>query len=432
LNITGWSAVSPYGLGRAAFAEGMLARRRTAVALDPGQWPVPDAHACLVPQFDPRTALGRKGTRTMNRVTGLAVAAVGHLAGDSDGQTSSGPTAFHSTPRSARHHPTLDPSFDPALNLASPVGDTALVLGTTTGSVQSMMDFTRASLTGERPFDVEPAAIPNSVLNCAAAQCAIWHRIQGPNTTLACGRPSGLLALAYARRLLLGGRATAVLCGGAEEYSPARSWLAHHSRGGSPALLGEGAAILRVELTDGPGTLASVLAVESRVRLCDTIPGAPTPATAHAAHAAHSAHVAHSGSAHPRSTHSSSPPPRLTPPIPAEVNLAAVVAATVRRALDRAGVSPRNVWAAVPSGLSEGERAALDGLVEPAALDRVPPTAELLGDTGAASAAFQLAATLAAGQDAPGQVAVITSVDVDGVVAAAVLRLGPSVSWAGV
>ena len=193
MNITAWSAVSGYGHGRAAFTEGVLAGRRTAAGLDPGRWPAPgpEPKAGLVPQFDPRTALGRKGTRTMNRVTGLAVAAVGELADD--------------------------PAADKA--------GLALVLGTTTGSVQSMMDFTRASLTGERPFDVEPAVIPNSVMNCAAAQCAIWHRIQGPNITLAGGRPSGLLALAYARRLLLAERADAVLCGAAEEYSPARSWL---------------------------------------------------------------------------------------------------------------------------------------------------------------------------------------------------------------
>jgi len=54
----------------------------------------------------------------------------------------------------------------------------------------------------------------------------------------------------------------------------------------------------------------------------------------------------------------------------------------------------------------------------------VPPTADLLGDTGAASAAFQLTATLAAGEEEPGRIAVLTSVDVDGVVVAAVLRLG--------
>jgi len=409
VNITAWSTVSPYGLGRAAFTAGLLARRPTAVALDPGQWQVPDARACLVPQFDPRTTLGLKGTRTMNRVTGLAVTAVGDLAQDLGAPA--GP---------------IDDPMDPAADgimpgsMAGSMPRTALVLGTTTGSVQSMMDFTRSSLTGERPFDVEPAAIPNSVMNCAAAQCAIWHHIQGPNTTLACGRPSGLLALAYARRLLLGGRAETVLCGGAEEYSPARSWLEHHSRDGEPALLGEGAAILRVEFTDGPDTLATVLAVESRVCL-------PTSSgTGRASRA-----VTYTlGAAATATLTATAPAPANTRPTSAnrtalaETDVAATVAEAVRRALGRAGVAPRNVWAAVPSGHSEGESAALRELFGTAALERVPATGDLLGDTGAASAAFQLTATLAAGADESGRVAVITSVDPGGAVAAAVLRLG--------
>ena len=346
LTVTGWSAVSPYGMGRDAFTEGVLAGRRTDTAVEPGR--VPDARACLVPDFDVREVLGRKGTRAMNRVTGLAVTAVGALA-DPGGE---GP-------------------------------GTALVLGTTTGSLQSMMDFTRDSLTGDRPFDVDPTLIPNSVMNCAAAQCAIWHRIEGPNTTLACGRPSGLLALAYARRLLVNGRARTALCGATEEYTRARSWIEHHNRDAVPALLGEGAAVLRVRLGGGAGpegvgdAHAAVLALQSRMRL----PGAST---------------------------------------------AAVVGTVVRQALAASEVTPHQVWAAVPSGLCAGESEALEDVLGAEALTRVPLTSDLLGDTGAASASFQLATALAMSGEAPGRLAVVTSVDPDGMVAAAVLRLaGP-------
>jgi 3-oxoacyl-[acyl-carrier-protein] synthase II len=253
--------------------------------------------------------------------------------------------------------------------------DTALVLGTTTGSLQSMMDFTRDSLTGDRPFDVDPTLIPNSVMNCAAAQCAIRHRIEGPNTTLACGRPSGLLALAYGRRLLVNGRADSALCGAAEEYTAARSWIEHHNRGGAPTLLGEGAAVLRVRLGTADDVRESaVLALHSRMRL----PGAST---------------------------------------------AAVVAAVVRQALDRAGLTPDQVWAAVPSGLCAEETGALESVLGAEAVRQLPLTSELLGDTGAASAAFQLVAALATADRAPGRIAVVTSADPDGMVAAAVLRL---------
>ncbi|MHA6761114.1 beta-ketoacyl synthase N-terminal-like domain-containing protein [Streptacidiphilus sp. PAMC 29251] len=351
LTVTGWSAVSPYGLGRAAYTEGVRSRRRTDTALDPEQWRVPDARACLVPGFDVRATLGRKGTRAMNRVTGLAVTAVGALAQKAGEGPGEGP-------------------------------DTALVLGTTTGSLQSMMDFTRDSLTGDRPFDVDPTVIPNSVMNCAAAQCAIWHRIEGPNTTLACGRPSGLLALAYARRLLVNGRAVTALCGAAEEYTGARSWIEHHNRDAAPALLGEGAAVLRVELGPaGPDGLGDpgqtvVLGLHSRMRL----PDAPT---------------------------------------------AEVVAEVVAEAMRRAGGdwSAQDVWAAVPSGLCAEETEALEAAFGAEALRQLPLTSDLLGDTGAASAAFQLSTTLAMAGQAPGRIAVVTSVDGDGMVAAAVLRL---------
>lgn len=379
MNITSWSAVSPYGLGRAAFTEGVLAGRRTDSAVDPERWPVPDARACLVPQFDPRAVLGRKGTRTMNRVTGLAVVAVGELAAQGGPVGSAGPEPG---PGPDSDGPDLIDGFED-----EPLGGgAALVLGTTTGSVQSMMDFTRASLTGDRPFDVEPGLIPNSVLNCAAAQCAIWHRMQGPNTTLAGGRASGLLALAYAKRLLLLGRAEAALCGGTEEYSAARSWLEHHSRGGIPALLGEGAAVVRVQLDDGPDTLASILALESMVRLPEQKEGE-------------------------------------------------VAEAVVRRALDQAGIASSDVWAASASGPSADERTALASLFGAEALDRVPSTADLLGDTGAVAATFQLLAILvaseaagetesAAGTSGPGRIAVLSCVEPDGATAAAVLRLG--------
>ncbi|MEV5944706.1 beta-ketoacyl synthase N-terminal-like domain-containing protein, partial [Streptomyces sp. NPDC051994] len=194
--ITGWSAVSPYGIGREAFMEGARSGRTTAVALDSEQWSGPDQQACLVPDFDIRGELGRKGTRSMDRVTGLAVTAVGRLLKDG----------------------------------GEPIGDggddrAALVLGTNTGSAQSMMALTHDTFVQDKPYLVDPAQFPNTVMNCASGQCAIWYGLKGPNATVAGGRSSGLLALNYARRLLAAGRARTVLCGAVEEYSSARSWL---------------------------------------------------------------------------------------------------------------------------------------------------------------------------------------------------------------
>ncbi|WP_326609091.1 3-oxoacyl-ACP synthase [Streptomyces scopuliridis] len=353
--ITAWSAVSPFGMGRSAFADGLHEGSETAVLIDRDQWHVPDERARLVPDFSPRAALGRKGTRSMDRVTGLAVSAVGALLADAE------------------------------RNREVATGERgAIVLGTTTGSVQSMMDFTRDSLTGEQPYFVDPAQMPNTVMNCAAGQCAIWHRIKGPNATIAGGRLAGLLALNYARRLLGAGRAKAVLCGSAEEYSDERAWLEWHARGAeeAPALLGEGAGMLLLEPADGVDAhhvLAEVLAVESGVF------GEGGPAT--------------------------------------------VLGSCLRRAMDRAGVDPSQVWAAAPCGaagsLGEQERAVLTEMFGPSVLEE-PRNTALFGDASAASASLQIASVLAVAERRPdvvGRVAVVTAVERDGGAGCALLRL---------
>ncbi|MDJ0382292.1 beta-ketoacyl synthase N-terminal-like domain-containing protein [Streptomyces sp. G-G2] len=355
--ITGWSAVSPYGIGADALTEGLRSGRSTGAPVDTARWKVPGGRAHLVPGFETREVLGKKGTRSMDRVTGLAVAAVGSLL---------------DRPGAVRESETGERA--------------ALVLATTTGSAASMMDFTRSSLVGDRPYDVDPAVMPNAVMNCAAGQCAIWYGIKGPNTTLAGGRAASLLSLNYATRLLSSGRADTVLCAAAEEYSAARYWLERHSRGAeAPGVpLGEGAAVLLIEPADrfAPGrpALAEVLAVRTRVATGSLV----RPA----------------------------------------------LEACVRSALDAAGVRPREVWAAgagdAPGLLGHLEREVLTEVCGAEALERVPAVSRI-GDVSAASGSFQIAmllATAAGDAQAAGQVAVVTSADRDGSLACAVLRLG--------
>jgi len=58
----------------------------------------------------------------------------------------------------------------------------------------------------------------NTVINSAAAQTAIWHRLRGINSTTASGATSGLMAIGYAADLIQCGRQSAVLAGGADEF----------------------------------------------------------------------------------------------------------------------------------------------------------------------------------------------------------------------
>jgi 3-oxoacyl-[acyl-carrier-protein] synthase II len=370
--ITAWSAVSPFGLGRAVLADGLRAGGGAcAASAVPHAWGVPEDRACLVPDAALGTVLGRKGTRSMDRVTALAVAAVGGLLDDGlrDDEGRHGGVA---------------------------TGESlGLVLGTTTGSAQSMMDFTRESLLGAKPFFVDPARFPNTVMNCAAGQCAIWHRLKGPNATVAGGRIASLHALNYARRLLRAGRATAVLCGGVEELTRARFWLEWHSRrpDESGTVLGEGCAILLVErvnepargLASGLQPLAEVLAVEFGTFAGD---GAAI-----------------------------------------DDGAGAVLAACIRRAMDRPSVGAEAIWAVAPCGApgaaGEHERAALDAVLGDHETVHIRPV-EIIGDTRAAAAVFQVAAVLAVAAESPRPVdrlALVTAVDTEGVVGCALLRI---------
>ncbi|MFF8290560.1 beta-ketoacyl synthase N-terminal-like domain-containing protein [Streptomyces sp. NPDC016309] len=350
-----WSAVTPYGVGAEPFRAGVLAGRSAVTALDREAWPGPFDEAALIPDFDVTEHIGRKGTRTMDRVTAIAVTAVGLLLADGGDELTSRPE------------------------------ETGLVLGTGSGSVQSIMDFTRDSLVGERPYHVDPARFPNTVMNRAAGQSAIWHGIKGPNTTIAGGRLTGLTALSYASRLHRGGHCARVLCGAAEEYSVQRAWLEWHGRDGDDreTPLGEGGAVFLLETAED----ARAAGRRVRARLLTTRFRAFTePSGARGA-----------------------------------------LADCVRDALKQAGARPEDVRVVAPAETG-GEQA---GVEEAAVADVLGPAGPrplglraLLGDTSAVSANLQLAAALTVLDDEgtpPGALALVTAVDRDGTAGCALL-----------
>jgi 3-oxoacyl-[acyl-carrier-protein] synthase II len=351
LAVTGWSAVSAFGADAQDFREGIVSGRAVPRKTGAG------AHAGLnggdggVPDFDIRKVLGPKNTRTMDRITGLTVLAVGRLL---DGE------------RAAGHE----------------LGgtDTGLVLGTTAGSVQSMMDFSRDSFTQDKPYLVDPARFPNAVMNCAAGQSAIWYGLRGPNATVASGQVAGLSALSYAARLCCSRHARSMLCGAVEELTPQRRWLERQRQeDGNHAPLGEGAAMFRLESpADADAGSRPVLAylVAAAFRVYQDTPDIP-----------------------------------------------GVLADCARAALKIAGAAAEDVRM-VAADLTEAQHAGLRDVIG----DR-PRRVELasaLGDTGAASAALQVAAVLCLASADPGvrgRLALVVSADRDGSVGTAVLRL---------
>lgn len=334
---TAWSALSPFGVGRAACTAGVLTGSSGVVPLAGG----PFDSAGLVPGFSAAESLGRKGTRSMDRVTALAVSTVGQLLADCGSELTGEPDRL------------------------------GLVLGTGSGSVQSIMDFTRDSLTGEKPFHVDPARFPNTVMNKAAGQSAIWHGIKGPNTTIAGGWLTGLLALSYAVRICRAGRCDRVLCGAAEEYSVQRAWLEWHS--GSAWPLGEGGAVF---LLESP-TSAELAGRAPVARVLGTRFGA----------------FGEPGGA------------------------GAALVECVRGLLASAGAVARDVRVVAP--LSADEEAVLGDVLDSPTWVR---GRELFGDTSAAATGLHMAAALAVLESAPaGALALVTGIDRDGTVGCALL-----------
>jgi 3-oxoacyl-[acyl-carrier-protein] synthase II len=188
-----------------------------------------------VRDFDAQKYLGRRNLRPLDRTSRL-VASAAQMALDNSGWTAE-------------------------MRADEEVG---LVLGTMFCSVRTISEFDRRALEAG-PAYASPMDFANTVINAAAGQTAILHDLRGINTTVSTGITSGLQAIAYAADLIRGGRARALLAGGADElcfesfYGFDRAGLLCRSdsheghypipfdarRNGST--LGEGAALLMLE-----------------------------------------------------------------------------------------------------------------------------------------------------------------------------------------
>ncbi|MDW6064863.1 hypothetical protein SAZ11_51875 [Streptomyces sp. FXJ1.4098] len=110
-------------------------------------------------------------------------------------------------------------------------------------------------------------------------------------------------------------------------------------------------------------------------------------------------------------------------------DLSGVLGACLHGALATAKATSDDVWAVMPSGIAgpagEEENRLLGSLFDPAALSRAS-VSDLIGDTSAASAGFDVIGMLSAAARSPesvGRLGVVNSIDPDGSVACAILRL---------
>lgn len=154
-----------------------------------------------------------------------------------------------------------DSGWTPELVANQEVG---LVVGTMFCSARTISEFDIRALQ-EGPSRASPLDFANTVINAAAGQAALWHKLTGLNSTISAGSASGVQALGYAFDMIRNGVSRALLAGGVEElcfetlYTFYKSGLLCISPGMQAArpipfdarrngfCLGEGAALLMLE-----------------------------------------------------------------------------------------------------------------------------------------------------------------------------------------
>lgn len=185
--ITGIGVLSPIGIGKEAFWEGLKKGRagfKTISIFDTSNFNV---HIAGEIEFDPVEFLGKKGIRDLDRSTRL-INSASKLAIDG--------SRLEITEENTHY--------------------TGVSIGTTFGSLHSIFQFDREGLL-EGPRFVNPSHFPNTVINSPASQISIRFKIKGFNTTISTGFCSGLDAVYYASDFIKLKRADIILAGGVEE-----------------------------------------------------------------------------------------------------------------------------------------------------------------------------------------------------------------------
>ncbi len=186
--ITGIGVLSPIGIGREQYWEGLSSGRRgfsTISLFDTSGFDI--SIAGEIRNFDPVTLLGKKGLRELDRSTRL-ISSAAKLAIEDSG-------------------------FEISEENTQSVG---VSVGTTFGSLHSISQFDRTGLI-EGPRYVNPSHFPNTVINSPASRISIRFKIKGFNTTISTGFCAGIDAISYASDFIRLNRADVVLAGGVEE-----------------------------------------------------------------------------------------------------------------------------------------------------------------------------------------------------------------------
>ncbi|MFJ4650550.1 beta-ketoacyl synthase N-terminal-like domain-containing protein [Nocardia sp. NPDC088792] len=130
--------------------------------------------------------------------------------------------------------------------LGADLGAAAVVVSSNFGNLDTVCDFVD-TIAAETVTEISPIRVPHMSSNVTACWVALEHGLSGPNLTLCSGIPSGLDALAWARTLIVAGRADVALVIGVEPDTAPVARL--HRETGADRWL-DGAVALVVEAGD--------------------------------------------------------------------------------------------------------------------------------------------------------------------------------------
>jgi 3-oxoacyl-[acyl-carrier-protein] synthase II len=266
LAITGMSAITGFGVGLAAFTDGLRSGRTTIAPVEALGTNGSRSHlAGQIRDFDPAQFIAPGKLRRIDRVGRLSIACC-KLAMESAGLTDLGPIG------------------------ADGVG---VALGSYTSGIHSLVEYLDR-LIAQGPTGGSALDFSNTVGNAAASLCGIELGLRGANVTLNSKEASALAAVAYAASLLESGRARALISGGVDDLE--NTFFAVHAEFGVLAndegegeasrpfdrrrngfILGTGAFLVVLETTDSAraraagvhGELAAVAATSAPARLND-------------------------------------------------------------------------------------------------------------------------------------------------------------------
>lgn len=219
--ITAGSALTPYGIGTNAYAQGSTP---TSKPLE-GNYAT-HTEVAMVPDYDAQQLLAVRSVSNFDRLTLHVCVAVDQL------------------------HKQLGYADLTARRQALADDRMCIVIGSA-GPLQSIVDFDLQTI--EEPSYVQPSRVPNVVFNVPASYAAIRHGIRGSCITLTDGDSSSLKAFAIAAGQLQFGRIDLAMVGGAEEATPAYAMYRQamdqsSSSNGLP--ISEGASLFAMETVE--------------------------------------------------------------------------------------------------------------------------------------------------------------------------------------